>query len=621
MDRLILVFPIALLAFIVLVFLDGLSCRKNPPLGFGLSDGRKFSRGDSAAVFCITLCYALTAFLNLGSGTTPENFCRFEDRGEYALVELDESTGVGSIAYYTGIHTGNYYLQFSTDGEEWHDSVTLSQSYAELLRWKELDAVGMGVGTKYLRIIADSRLWLGEIALYDLDGRQISVAALSYPEGCAPLFDEQETVPEKNSYLNSSYFDEIYHVRTAYEHMEAVKPYEISHPPLGKLIISLGISLFGLNPFGWRFMGTLAGVLMLPLIYVFVKRMFGGTAVPACVTLLMAADFLHFTQTRIATIDSYAVFFIILMYLFMYIYLHTERHGRRWMLPLALSGLSFGLGAASKWTCIYAGAGLALIWLIDRIERFIAAKKAAQADSKKKKLEKSDALELYWRETGRNILFCLVFFVAVPMLVYYLSYYPYGKAAGLESAGMYFTREYLDIVLDNQKYMFSYHSGVDATHPYSSRWWQWMLNARPILYYLDYGSDGSKSTIGAFMNPLVCWAGLAAMLSMIYLGLFKGDKTARFILIGYLAQLLPWVFVERITFEYHYFPSGVFLLLAIGYVFDFVRRRHEEWKRPLISFTAVAVVLFVAFYPVLSGARVSTWYADNFLGWFESWPF
>ncbi len=34
--------------------------------------------------------------------------------------------------------------------------------------------------------------------------------------------------------MNSSYFDEIYHARTALEHIENVYPYEITHPPLGK---------------------------------------------------------------------------------------------------------------------------------------------------------------------------------------------------------------------------------------------------------------------------------------------------------------------------------------------------------------------------------------------------
>ena len=42
------------------------------------------------------------------------------------------------------------------------------------------------------------------------------------------------------------------------------------------------------------------------------------------------------------------------------------------------------------------------------------------------------------------------------------------------------------------------------------------------------------------------------------------DRTALFILVGYLAQLLPWVFVTRVVFEYHYFPSSVFLVLALA---------------------------------------------------------
>lgn len=610
MDKIQLVFPMAAIAFILLVFSDWIYCLRKPAEGLAQPAEGGFGRKDRIVVACVTVCYALTAFLNLGSTTAPQSFCCFGERGEYALVELGEGGDVGSVVYYAGLHTGNYYLQFSADGENWEDAAVMSQSYSELFKWHSVQAGESGIGAKYVRMIADDELWLGEIALYALNGERIDSSMLSWPEGCDPLFDEQETVPEAADYLNSSYFDEIYHVRTAYEHIEGVEPYEISHPPLGKLIISLGIQLFGLTPFGWRSAGTLFGCAMLPLIYIFVKRLFGGVAVPACVMVLMASDFMHFTQTRIATIDTYAVFFIILMYLFMFQYLQSDREGarRRWLVPLALSGLCFGLGAASKWTCIYAGAGLGLLWLIDRVERFIALRREGRRED-------------YVQETVENVGFCLLFFVAVPLTVYYLSYYPYGRAAGMEGIGMYFSRDYLDIVLDNQKYMFSYHSGVDATHPYSSRWWQWVLNVRPILYYLEYFPDGTKSTIGAFMNPLICWGGLAAMLAMAYFALFKGDKKARFILIGYLAQLLPWVFVERITFEYHYFPSSVFLLLALGYIFDCLRRRHGEWKRVLFSFTAVSVVLFAVYYPVLSGARVSTWYADSFLGWLESWPF
>ena len=68
-------------------------------------------------------------------------------------------------------------------------------------------------------------------------------------------------------------------------------------------------------------MGALFGVLMLPILYLFLKNLFGKTPVAACGSALFAFDFMHLTQTRIATIDTYGVFFILLMYYFLYRYL------------------------------------------------------------------------------------------------------------------------------------------------------------------------------------------------------------------------------------------------------------------------------------------------------------
>lgn len=613
MSKLTMIFPIALIIFIALIFADYLPLLKKGTKRLKIAGESEYSALDRALMLGITAVYAITAFLNLGVNSAPQSFCKFEAQGEYALIELGEPTDIGAVVYYTGLCTGDYYLQFSTDGQTWRNQENMSQKYSELFKWLKAGLTEDTGRVKFIRIISGDRLWLGELAIYDTDGMMIDAESLSYPEGCATLFDEQDTVPDAPSYLNSSYFDEIYHARTAYENIVGEYPYEISHPPLGKLIISLGIRMFGMTPFGWRFMGTLMGVAMLPLMYIFLKKMFGGTAVPACVTGLMAADFMHFAQTRIATIDSYAVFFIILMYLFMYRYLISDRGKKRdWLLPLALSGLFFGLGAASKWTCIYAGAGLGVLWLIDRIRRGLAARKS----------EKPDAMGEYIRETVDNILWCILFFVLLPCVIYYISYFPYGQASGMSGMGMFFKREYLDLVISNQKYMFNYHSGVNSTHPYSSRWWQWVLNIRPILYYLEYYPFDMKSSIGAFVNPMLCWGGLAAMLCMIYLTFFRRDRKAEFILIGYLAQLVPWMFISRITFEYHYFPATVFLLLALGHVFDTVRRSHREWKRVVFSFTAVSVILFIVFYPVLSGVEVSTWYTTSFLRWLsKTWPF
>ncbi len=560
---------------------------------------RKDARGEYAALLLVTLLYALVAFSQLGDTKAPQSSHVFS-AGESMTLELDGSYELSRAMARSVIGTGGFSLSLSEDGETWTDAGELDQNYVALLKWHEIPLSGRA---RYLRLTADGAPELAELTLYDENG-----AALPWKTQNA-LTDEQALTPAKPGFLNSSYFDEIYHARTALEHLRGMWPYEISHPPLGKLIISLGISLFGMTPFGWRFSGTLFGVLMLPLVYVFARRLFGRGSVPVCCALLLAADFMHFNQTRIATIDTYGVFFTLAMYYFLFCWLFPKEEGGPGAAAegktrdLALAGLCFGLGAACKWTCLYAGAGLGLLWALHWIFRFGREKEKA------------------WKPFGRNVGLCLVFFVFVPALIYYLSYYPYGLGNGLGGGlGMYFKRGYAKIVLDNQAYMFRYHSGVNATHPYSSRWYQWMLDIRPILYYLEY--DGpSRASFGAFVNPVLCWAGLIGLFVLVWCVAARREKRALFLLLGYFAQLVPWMFISRITFEYHYFPCSAFLVLVLGYVFALIRDNMRNWRVPVWGLTALQMAVFAFFYPQLWGAQLDTARSSLLYRWLPSWPF
>ncbi len=573
---------------------------------------RRFTRLDWLLMGGLTVVYAVIAFIGLGDTTAPQTFLRFQGDGNYAQVELRQPQTVTGVRYWSGLVTADYLLQFSADGEDWviqakEDGTSgMTQQYTQLFRWNDAVLNADNGPVRYVRIVAGAEQYLGEVVIYGQDGTPIPAEELIVPEDCQALFDEQDTVPAAYSFMNGTYFDEIYHARTALEMIENIWPYEITHPPLGKAIIGLGIRLFGMTPFGWRFMGTLCGVLMLPLLYLLLKRMFGYAVVAGAGSAVFAFDFMHFVQTRIATIDVYAVFFTILMYLFMYFWLtEPEERPRRRLLWLALSGASFGLGAASKWVCIYAGAGLAVIWAVYWIVRFVREKKAAL-----------DAFLL-------NVGWCLLLFVAVPCLIYYVSYWSYAPSQGIDGPWRLFRKEYLQLVLDNQSYMWNYHSDLVATHPYSSWWYQWLADVRPILYYLSSEAGGTWSTrFGAFNNPLVSWGGLAAVAGMGWLAVRDRDERAVFILIGYLANLLPWVLVTRLTFAYHYFPCTVFLVLAIAYIFADLRRHDENWAGAIGSFTGLAVLLFGIFYPVLAGVPYTGAYGQVFLKWFkDTWPF
>ena len=558
-----------------------------PPLHIAPLPARAATDRRGRVFICLlTLAWTALAFVRLGDMAAPRTGLSFSD--ESVTLELSAPATPARALLRTGIGTGSYTLELSPDGELWMPAGSLEQGHAALLKWHELDLSAPESPVRFLRVSGTGGAELMELALYDAAGAYLPIASLT------ALTDEQELVPDAPSFLNSSYFDEIYHARTALEHLRGISPYEVSHPPLGKLILSLGILLCGMTPFGWRLMGTLAGAAMLPVLWWLARRLFGGRTVPACCAALLAFDFMHFTQTRIATIDSYAVLWILLMYGFLWGWLETGSKRE-----LALSGLFFGLGAATKWTCLYAGAGLGVLWLAHWLLLALRSKPG----------------EFSLRAYFGNILFCLVWFVLVPAAIYLLSYLPYAAPAGVRP----FTGAYFRLVWENQTFMFHYHADLVATHPYSSRWYQWLLDIRPILYYLKYYDDGTRVSFGAWLNPVLCWGGLLSLFVLGCTALLRRDRKAAFLLVGYLAQLLPWVFIDRLTFEYHYFACSVFLALSLGYVFALLRDSGGRWRAPVYGLTAFAGLLFVTFYPTLAGLPVpknSPWYH-----WLPTWPF
>ncbi|MCL2662172.1 MAG: phospholipid carrier-dependent glycosyltransferase [Oscillospiraceae bacterium] len=414
-----------------------------------------------------------------------------------------------------------------------------------------------------------------------------------------------------STHMNNMFFDEIYFVRTAVEHIKDIYPYEISHPPLGKELISASILLFGMSPLGWRLIGAVFGVIMVSIMYIFIKNMFGKTIVAACGALLLGFDFMRFVQTRIATIDTYAVLFILISFFFMYRYITTDVDApfRKSLAPLALSGLFFGFSVASKWIGFYAGAGLLIIYIIRLSQLGVYYKNAEKA-----------GFGLYLTKT---LLYSVLFFVIIPVTIYYLSYIPYGTALGMDiSQGMLWDSRFFRLIWQNQISMFRYHGWLEATHPFSSTWWQWIFNVRPILYVNSAGMDNTRATFGAFGNPVVWWGGFVAMIIMAIRVFTHRDSKALLILIGYLSQLLPWVAVTRIVFAYHYFPSALFLVLALAHIFNLlVEHRKRSGYKMIYAYTVLTGLVFAMFYPSLSGMYMPHWYYSTFVKWFVTWPF
>jgi dolichyl-phosphate-mannose-protein mannosyltransferase len=371
--------------------------------------------------------------------------------------------------------------------------------------------------------------------------------------------------------LNSpptTYFDEVYHAFTAKVIMSADRAkawewwntppagfaYEWTHPPLAKLGMVLGMLLFGQNSFGWRIPGALLGVGSVFLVYLLAKEIFKDEMIGLLSAGVFSLDGLALVMSRIGMNDSYILFFALLS---IYLYLKNKNF---------LSAFSFGLALASKWSAIWAIPIFGVIFL-----------------SQKKKLTWS-----------------YVWFFILPVIIYLGSYFD-----------MFLTGHNLSIWWGMQEQMWWYHTGLKATHPYTSMWWSWPLLIRPIYLYTSEEVGGMVSRIYAFGNPAVFWFGLVSILTSLTYAYLEKNKKLALVVFSYVIFFVPWALSPRIMFLYHYLPSIPFLCIATGYIL----RRNAKLAVPFFAF---ALGLFIYFYPHWAGLNIPLW-LDRSYYWVSSW--
>ena len=367
---------------------------------------------------------------------------------------------------------------------------------------------------------------------------------------------------------STMYFDEVYHAFTAKVIMgvESAKAwewwntppegfaYEWTHPPLAKLGMVLGMSIFGQDSFGWRIPGVLFGVGSVFLIYLLAKEIFKDEAVGLLSAAVFSLDGLPLVLSRIGMNDSYLLFFSLAS-----IYFFVKEKD-------FLSAVTFGLALSSKWSAIWAIPIIFILWL---------------------KRDKKLRLSILW-------------FLILPITIYLLSYLP-----------MFITGHNLTIWWGMQKQMWWYHTGLRATHSYSSPWWSWPFLIRPIYLYTSNEVGGMVSKIYTMGNPFVFWFGFASIIFCTISSFLERNKKLGFIVFCYFIFFAAWALSPRIMFLYHYLPSIPFLAIATGYV---LRRN----RKLIIGYFVICLLAFVYFYPHLIGLNIPLW-LDKSYYWVASW--
>ena len=542
-----------------------------------LNEESKFNKKDLITIFIIILLYTILSFINLGSQICPNTFKRFQ-KDEKLLIELEESDDIILFKVFSGEQNSKYKLSLTEDNIEY--------SYIDEIEGRgafSWDIIKPKVKAKYLLLEFLEDSTLGEIALYNNSKEKIKINAIYYNGyNIKELTDEQDTIPKQVSYMNTSYFDEIYFARTAYEYTQNIPTYEWTHPPLGKLIQAIPIFITKhLSPFNYRLMGNISGILMIIIMYLFGKELFKKRKYAILASLLMFFDTFHFVQTRMGTVDSHLVLFMMISVLCMIKYCNSNK-----TISLLLSGIFFGLSVCIKWTGFYCGLGLAIIYFTYMI--------------KNKKININHILKGFG------------FFVVIPLILYI------GVYLLFPNNNLNYTNN-IKSILKQQEAMYNYHSKLEADHFFSSKWYTWPVSYKPVWYHERILDDNTKETISGLGNLVIWLVGIIGMIYLLPKVIIEKDKNSFYILVLILSLWLPYVFIGRVMFLYHYFPVTPFMMLALVTLLkDISEKLKIKYLIPIYMIFVIA--FFIIYYPVITGNIVDISYLEK-LKVFNSWYF
>jgi dolichyl-phosphate-mannose-protein mannosyltransferase len=390
------------------------------------------------------------------------------------------------------------------------------------------------------------------------------------------------------------------------------------HPPLANWLIGLGIQLFGYHEFGWRVTAALAGTLTVAVLYLLVRLLLADRVAPAAATAgafvaagLLAVDFLHLVQSRVAMLDVFVTLFVVLAILFVVLDGNRDRRvlerrgiaavaqrlslGRPWLL---LTGLSLGAATASKWSGAYAGLAVVAILLVYEM-------RAAQADPGGASEQRF--IPRLWVAMRREFPRSVVLLGAVPLVVYLASYI--GHLPGSWLAWPWESGSFWRGIWDHQVSMLRFHVGTTRNHPYESPPWSWLLLKRPVAYY--FRIDGtSYREILAIGNPLTWWAGAVALVVLAVAWVRRGTRDVApelVIVAAALGTFLPWLLLtgsRGFVFIWYLLPTVPFMCAALG-VFAAWAWTSVRGRVAIVAAGVAVAVSFIFFFPVLTAQALS----------------
>ena len=379
-------------------------------------------------------------------------------------------------------------------------------------------------------------------------------------------------------------FDEEPFVKNAHNYALGIADSN-DHPPFGKLIISVGMLIFGYNSLGWRFGPLLFGLQTVLLSYWLGRLVFGNKRAGFMAAAFVAADGFFISYSRSGLLDGTMVSFMLWGMV-------AAASARTWKGVIATAVL-IGLSTSIKWSGVMTAIPAAVTLLMMR----------------------------------RVSIYSILWLGLVP-LVHTLVWMGALTLTGKPNSPLAAWKVIIDL----------YKHHLDLGHyknDLSSPWYGWPILLHPIVIKLS--TSGLKSRYSSSVGNLMLWAPSTLLVVALpittaaiairtrfrrYWLRLLGSHTTRgvfLMLVGWFSFMAPWLATRstrgNYTFSHYYLPCYAYLLVMMAGMAERLERKHGK---AIAIYVGLVLAMAIWFAPVWGELSVSVATA-NYRLWFPGW--
>lgn len=418
---------------------------------------------------------------------------------------------------------------------------------------------------------------------------------------------------------HSIVFDEVYFREFPSNYLSGEYFFDV-HPPFIKLVFAGIAALFRLTPdqtvagdpgsLILRFLPALAGAALVPLVYVILRQLHLNRYIASFGAMLILFDNALLVESRFVLMDS-----LLLLAGFgafsAYLVMRRTSNVTRWVW-LGVVAILLGIVVSTKWSGLAMVGVVALFWLVDGVRHHIK-----------------------WHRLIAEALAVIVIIGAVYVGSFVVHFALLDKSG---EGDAFMTERFQSTLLGNpyyrvetsmsiwdkiielnQEMYFAQNSLNSTVHPYSSKWYGWPLMSDPVYYWqgqiLTNGSQGHIYLLG---NPIVWVLGALLTFMALVFWLVVPQSLGRYrhvigvLLLGYGLNFIPFAFIDRPMFLYHYLFALVFSILIastmLALFFDWQTKQYGQKValQTLFALGAVVLVAFLYFSPLSYGWPLAT---------------